>query len=83
MPEPGYYTITDHIFSRRSQNPIFKFAQNHISNSWDIVDIEFMWWVWRMVHTHFIVKLNIGYVRLSWGFDNSLDPVILVLKDDP
>ena len=45
-----------------------KFGLNRVSNSWDIADIEFVWWV----VSHFGVKSNFwSELRLSWGCDNS------------
>ena len=49
------------------RNLPLKFHQNRVSNSWDIADIEFLWW-W-VVQSHFIVKPNLA-LRLDWGFDN-------------
>ena len=49
-----------------------KFHQIRVSNSWDIADIEFLWWVcgWSS-QSHFLVKPNrCVEVRLGWGFDN-------------
>ena len=39
-----------------------------VRNSWNIADIEFVWWVggWWVVSGHFRVKPNFCYVRLSW-----------------
>ena len=45
-----------------------KFYQNWVSNSWDIADIEFLWWVVG-VQSQFIVNPNL-VLRLGWGFDN-------------
>ena len=39
----------------------------HLSNSWDILDIEFVWVGWG-VQSHFIVKPNL-VLRLGRGFD--------------
>ena len=47
-----------------------KFHQNRVSNSWDIAEIEFLWWVG--VQSHFMVKPNL-VLRLGWGFDNNID----------
>ena len=49
------------------RNLPLKFRQNQLSNSWDITNIEFLWW-W-VVQSHFIVKPNL-VLRLVWGFDN-------------
>ena len=53
------------------RNLPLKFHQNRVSNSWDIADIEFVWWVGWVggVQSHFIVKPNL-VLRLGWGFDN-------------
>ena len=48
-----------------------KFHQNRISNSWDIGNIEFLWWgggwgggvVCKVI---FMSNPTLGYVRLSW-----------------
>ena len=49
-----------------------KFRQNRVSNSWDITDIEFVWW--GGLQSHFHVKPNFRWIvvelTLSWGFDN-------------
>ena len=51
-------------------------GQNQVSDSWDITDIEFVWWVggWG-VQSHFHVKPNFGWIvvelTLSWGFDSN------------
>ena len=53
------------------RNLHLKFGQNRVSNSWDIVDIEFAVVVVVVVvvdQSHFHVKPNLGYVRLSWGW---------------
>ena len=56
-----------------------KFRQNWVSNSWDIADIEFLWW-WvgggglGVLQSHFHVKPNFRWIvvelMLSWGFEN-------------
>ena len=57
------------------RNLHLKFGQNRVSNSWDIVDIEFA--VVVVVGggggggpKSFSCQPNLDYVRLSWGFDN-------------
>ena len=44
-----------------------KFGQNR-SNSLDVANLEFVWVV--VVKTNFHVKPNLGFVKLSLGFDN-------------
>ena len=46
------------------RNLPLKFGWNRDSNSWDIADIKFVWWVG--VQSHFHVKPSFCYVRLSW-----------------
>ena len=44
-----------------------KFHQNRVSNSWDIADIEFLWWwLGGGVVCKVIFVSNPTYVRLSW-----------------
>ena len=56
-----------------------KFHQNRVSNSWDIDDIEFLWWVvgglgWYAKSFSCLIQLKVtlGWVELwmSLGFDN-------------
>ena len=50
-------------------NLCIKFHQNRVSNSWDIGNIEFVWWgmgggvVCKVI---FVSNPTLGYVRLSW-----------------
>ena len=63
------------------RNLPLKFHQNRVSNSWDIADIEFLWWVG--MHSHFHVKPNHCVevvLRLGWGFDNIKTSVWQVFK---
>ena len=59
-----------------SKTLLLKFGHNRASNSWDIADIEFVWWLVVVggVQSPFRVKLEptLGSVelRLGWGFDN-------------
>ena len=47
------------------RNLHLKFGQNRVSNSWDVDVVEFAVVVDQ---SHFRVKPNLGYVRLSWGW---------------
>ena len=53
-----------------TRTPCLKFHQNRVSNSWDIANIEFLWWgvggggvVCKVI---FMSNPTFGYVRLSW-----------------
>ena len=52
------------------RNLPLKFGQNRVSNSWDIVNIEFsvlMVVVVVVCSVIFVSNPTLGYVRLSWG----------------
>ena len=50
------------------QEIALKFGPNRASNSLDVANLEFVWVV--VVKTNFHAKPNLGYVKLSLGFDN-------------
>ena len=50
-----------------------KFGQNLVSNSWDNVDIEFVWWWVCSVQSHFRVFNWLGFDNLFY-FDSHLIP---------
>ena len=55
------------------RNLHLKFYQNRVSNSWDIANIEFLWWWWGVCKSFSCLtqpKVMLGCVELSWGFDN-------------
>ena len=61
------------------RNLRLKFHQIRVSNSWDIADFEFVWWVgWYAKSFSCLcltqLKVMSGWVELwlSWGFDNFL-----------
>ena len=43
-----------------------KFCQKQVSNSWDMSDLEFVWWVGGWCQAIFVSNSN--YVRLDWGW---------------
>ena len=54
------------------RNPPLKFHQNRISNSWDIADIELLWWwVGWGLQSNFRVKPNLCWIVVElrlWQF---------------
>ena len=65
-----FWLTFDYLF-QNWKNHSSKFGQNCVSNSWDIANIEFLWLAVvgdGGVHSHFHVKLNLGYVCLSCGW---------------
>ena len=54
------------------RNLSLKFHQNRVSNSWDIADIEFVWWWWVGCAKSFYgqtqpcVEVRLGFWQLYW-----------------
>ena len=54
------------------RNLSLKFGQIGSETAEILLTLNLRWWVVVVVgmQSHFHVKPNLGYVRLSWGFDN-------------
>ena len=62
-------TVSWNLFKMVPRTSLVKFGQNQVSNSLDIADIEFLVGGGRC-KVIFVPNPTLGYVRLSWGFDN-------------